>query len=119
MDFLLLQQFGAACTGGNFLFFPPWYKYLGSSGAGANCSPVIGNINDVWLIVAAIVEILLRVAALAAVVFIIWAGVEYLTSQAEPAKVAKARQMLIDALVGLVIALLATAIINFIAGSLK
>lgn len=117
----LFSQFGASCPGGNFLVFPPWYKYLDSNGIDANglCTPKINGINDVWLIVAAVIEILLRVAAMAAIGYIIWGGFDYMTSQGEPDKTTKARQTIINALVGLVIAILATVVINFIAGSVS
>ena len=116
---LLLGHFGKACTGGGLFGFPTWYKYLDSETLTGGCSPKVAGINDIWLIVAAVIEIMLRLAAIVAVVYIIWAGFEYLTSQAEPAKLTKARQTLISALVGLVIAILATAVVNFIAGSVN
>jgi ABC-type Fe3+ transport system permease subunit len=121
MNTWLFTHFSAACPGGNFLVFPPWYKYLDSNGVDGTglCTPKIVGINDVWLILAAVIEILLRVAALAAIGFVIWGGFEYITSQGEPDKTNKARQTVINALVGLVIAVMASLIINFIAGSVK
>ena len=68
---------GPHCPGGSFLGFPPWFRYLPGSTTGATCSPQLTSLNDVWLIVAAVIEILLRVAALAAVGIIIYAGIEY------------------------------------------
>jgi hypothetical protein len=117
----LIQYFGITpCKGGDFLFFPTWYKYLdGTPDANGLCTPKITGINDLWLIVAAIIEILLRVAALAAIGFIIYGGFEYLTSQGEPDKTTRARGTIINALVGLVIAISAAAIVNFIAGSIS
>jgi Type IV secretion system pilin len=117
----LTHYFGAVtpCTHGDFLFFPTWYKYLnGVNDANGLCTPQISGINDIWLIVAAIVEILLRIAALAAVGFVIYGGFGYLTSQGEPDKTAKARSTIINAMVGLVIAISAAAIVNFIAGKI-
>lgn len=113
----LLQQFAAPCTGGGFLGFPTWYRYLDGNVVNGVCSPVINNINDIWLIVAAIVEILVRIAALAAVGTLIYAGFMYMTSQGEPEKTAKAKTTVINGLIGLVVAILATAIITFVAGS--
>ena len=111
---------GAACAGGNFLFFPTWYHYLNSiPDANGLCTPQITSLSDIWLIVAAVIEILLRLAALVAVGFIIFGGFEYITSQAEPANVEKARKTIINALVGLTIAILAAAVVTFIAGSVS
>lgn len=122
----IFTQFSAvACANNGFLFFPTWYKYLPGVIVGrtatdpGTCSPQITGLNDVWLIVAALIEILLRIAALAAVGFIIYGGFQYITSRDEPDKTSKARSTVINALVGLAIALLSTVVINFIAGSVN
>jgi hypothetical protein len=112
----LINQFATdSCS--HFLSFPTWYEYVHAPG---DCSTVsITGINDIWLIVAAVIEIMLRIAAIAAIVFIIYGGFEYLTSQAEPDKTNRAKQTIINALVGLVIAVMAATVINFIAGKIS
>ena len=116
----LFSHFAAACSGGGFLGFPTWYKYLpGSSDPTTHlCSPQITGLNDVWLIVAAVIEIMLRVAAIVAVVFVIYGGFGYMTSQGEPDKTTKARWTIINALAGLAISVLAAVVVGFIAGSI-
>lgn len=115
-----LFYFAASCGGGNFLLFPPWYKYLsGVNDANGLCTPQMGSLSDIWLIVAAIIEILLRVAALAAVGYMIYGGFVYLTSQGEPDKTTQARKTITSALVGLVIAISSAAIVDFIAGNIS
>lgn len=118
----LMTHFAAPCAGGSFLGFPKWYKYLnghtiaeGLPGAGA-CSPKIANINDVWLIAAAILEIVIRLAALLAIFYVVYGGVQYIQSQGDPGKTTQARQTIINALIGVVIAIGATAMITYIAG---
>ncbi len=112
----LLQFAAANCSGGNFLSFPKWYKYISDPN---DCSLVkLDSITDVWLIVAAVIEILLRIAGIFAVGFVLYGGFRYLTSQAEPDAVNKARQTIISALVGLAISILAAVVVNFIAGSI-
>ncbi len=114
----ILTHLAISCKGGDVLGFPTWYKYLdGKTGANHLCSPVIGSISDIWLIVAAVIEILLRVAVLAAIFGIIYGGFSYLTSQGEPDKTAKARMTIINAAGGMIVAIMATAIVSFIAGS--
>ena len=110
----------ASCSGGGFLGFPTWYEYLpkGSSTNGL-CSPALTSLSDIWLIVAAVIEILLRVAALAAVVFVIYGGFSYVTSQGEPDKTAQAQSTIVNGLIGLAIAVAASAAVAFIAGSIK
>lgn len=113
----LITRFAAACSGGNILGFPTWYKYIRDP---TDCKVVkIDNISDVWLIVAAIIEILIRIAGIFAVAFVMYGGFRYITSQAEPDAVNKARQTIISALIGLAIAVLASVIINFIAGNIS
>lgn len=112
-----ITYFAAACPKPSFFGLPSWYEYIQNPN---DCTSVtITSINDIWLIVAAIIEILLRVAALAAIGFIIYGGFEYVTSQAEPDKTNRAKQTLINAVVGLLIAISAAVIVNFIAGSIS
>lgn len=120
-----LTQFAAPCAGGSFLGFPKWYKYLnghtiaeGLPGAGS-CAPKITNVNDIWLIVAAFVEILLRIGGLLAIGYVIYGGVQYIMSQGDPGKTNQARSTIISALVGLVIAVGATTMVTFVAGRFK
>jgi FtsH-binding integral membrane protein len=106
--------FAAACHT-DFFGFPTWYKYLDHP----NCIPAIHGLSDIWLIVAAIIEIVLRVAAIAAVVFIIYGGFTYTTSQGDPEGTAKAKSTLVNALIGLAVAVMAAAIVSFIAKSIN
>ncbi len=107
------------CEGGSFLGFPKWYKYL----PGVNdpttglCSPQLAKLNDIWLIGAAILELLLRISALLAVFIVLYSGIRYILSQGNPDQVQQAKNTLTNALVGLVIAIAATAVVTFIAGS--
>jgi hypothetical protein len=115
--------------GGSLLGFPKWYKYLdgietstkslninGTSDNVTSCVPKITSAADFWLIGAAIIEILLRVAVLSAVGIIIWGSIKYIVSQGEPDKVSAAKNTITDGIVGLVIAIVATAVITFVAG---
>lgn len=112
----LLTNF-AADNCSHFLGFPTWYEYIHKAN---DCSTIqIHGLSDIWLVVAAIIEILLRVAGLFAVLFVMYGGFQYITSQAEPEKVNRAKNTIINALIGLVIAILASVIVNFIAGSIK
>lgn len=113
----LISRFaGAPCPGGNFFGFPTWYKYLPSLDGSNPCTPQLGSIADVWLIVAAIIEILLRVAALVAVAFVVYGGVLYIASQGQPEQTSQARKTILNAVIGLVIAIGATAVVSFVAG---
>lgn len=114
----LLQNLAATCPGGDFLGFPKWYKYLDGTTVNGLCSPRLNGLSDVYLIVAAIIEVLLRVSALLAVAFIIIGGVEYILSQGEAEKTARARKTITNALIGLFISIFAAATVAFFAGRL-
>jgi hypothetical protein len=118
----LISLFAATdCSqGGSFFGFPTWYSYLKRVADPNNglCTVQINGLNDIWLIVAAVIEIMLRVAVLVAVAFVIYAGFSYVTSQGEPDATGRAKGTLVNAVVGLAIAVLAAAIVQFIAGSI-
>lgn len=116
----LVTQFAASCKGGGLLGFPTWYKYLdGDTGANGLCSPKLTGLSDVWLIAAAVIEIMLRIAALAAVFAVVYGGFNYITSQGEPDKTSKARTTIINGVGGLLVAILAGAVVGFVAGSIN
>ena len=54
-----------------------------------------------------------------AVVMIVIGGVKYTTSQGDPSRVKAAKDTILYAVIGLVVALAAFAIVNFILGSMK
>lgn len=117
----LISHFATVCPGGGFLGLPTWYEYLSGTTDSVThlCTPQISGLMDIWLIVAAVIDILLRIAALVAVAFVIYGGFSYITSQGEPDKTSQARGTIISALVGLVIAVMAAVIVGFIATSIK
>lgn len=127
---LLVNKFAAACDSGGsgFFGFPKWYKYLQSenrdlpSEFGGNaahtaqtCIVQFKGLSDVWLVAAAVAEILLRLAVVIAIIFVIIGGVKYITSEGEPDKLSQALKTIIAAVVGLVISVTAAAIISFLA----
>lgn len=118
----LLTYFAASCKlpKPTFLGLPTWYHYLsGNPDGNGHCLPAISKLSDIWLIIAAIIEILLRVAAIAAVAMVIYGGVSFITSQGNPEDTTKARNTIINALIGLLLAVMAAAFISFIAGSIN
>lgn len=118
------QQAQASCdTNTTFFGLVPWYKYLSLQydASTGNCritsfdkGKVLGKSSPVMLIALAILEDLIRVSALVAVGFIIYGGFQYLTSQGSPDDTKRAQQTIINALIGLVVALMAVGIVSFI-----
>ena len=65
-------------------------------------------------IVKNIINVLLYIIGIVAVVMIIFGGFQYITSSGDAAKVTKAKNTILYGSVGLVIAVLAYAIVNFV-----
>ena len=64
--------------------------------------------------VQVIINVILSVLGIVTVIMIILGGVQYTTSAGDPAKVTKAKNTIMYGVIGLVIALLAFAIVNFV-----
>lgn len=69
---------------------------------------------ELTLTVQTIINVIIGVIGVIAVVVVILGGVYYVISQGEAAKIAKAKNTILYGIVGLVIALLAFAIVNFV-----
>ena len=114
----LLTQVAASCGADKtFLgIIPTWYKYIpldAECGLDINLSQ---HPEHLWLIGFGILDMLLRVAGIVAVSFVIVGGVKYITSQGEPDGTKAAQQTVINALIGLAIAISASAFVGFVAG---
>jgi hypothetical protein len=68
--------------------------------------------------IVALVNLLLYGLGAVSVVMIIFAGVFYVTSQGEPAIIKRAKDSLLYAVIGLIVALSAYAIVNFVLASI-
>lgn len=100
-----------ACTAGTkILTLPCWYDGLKMKGS----APVIEKPQDIWTIVINFIEMALQVVGYLAAGFIIWGGFRFLLSEGNVDKAAAARKTIINASVGLVLALASVAIIRFI-----
>lgn len=95
----------------DLLNFPTWYKYLDCD---ANGNPQIDKVTDIWELVAGIIDILLYLGGIVAVLYIVYAGIRFITSQGQPDKIAQARQALIYSAAGLVITILARVVVNYV-----
>jgi hypothetical protein len=105
----------AACSGGSFFGFPPWYACLPKDAAGG---PKLTKLDDVWLIAFPLLETGIKAAGYAALGFILWGGIRFIKSQGNPGEITAARDTIRDALIGLVICLSSVAIVQFMASRL-
>ncbi|HSW37452.1 MAG TPA: hypothetical protein VLG37_03735 [Candidatus Saccharimonadales bacterium] len=118
----LLTLFAANC-GGNFLGLVPWYAYL--KDVDPNTCQIKGftvlspnKASDFPLVLVAVVDDLLRIAGLVAVGYIIYGGIQYVISQGNPEHTAKAQATIINALIGLALAIVAVAFVSFLGKTL-
>lgn len=109
-----------------FLGFPTWYKYLDVQQDENGChiitkSPTTDSVDSgvIIKIMLAVVDILLYVSGIAAVVFVVYGGFLFVVSQGEPGKLASARKTILNAVIGLIIVLLATPLVRFLANFLS
>jgi hypothetical protein len=124
MDFLF--NFAAAANDKCFhTFFGliPWYQYLkdkispypGCNIKNFNVLPSGDNkATDIPLILAAVVDDLLRIAGIVALAFVLVGAIRYIYSQGDPEGTAQAQSTLVNALIGLAVALIGVAFISFI-----
>ena len=69
-------------------------------------------------VITTIINIMLFVIGIACVIMIVYGGIRYTISRGEPEAVKSAKNTILYAIVGLVIAILAYAIVNFVIGGI-
>lgn len=100
-----------------FLTLPPWYDGLSS-----DCKRIDNKIAPqkfVPILLSNIVEIILQLVGYVAVGFIIYGGFMYMIATGEPQKLAGAKSTILNAIIGLIIAIFAVVIVNFISARLQ
>ncbi len=75
---------------------------------------VAGQQDDLMGVLNVVINVVLGVIGFIAVAMIIMGGISFTTSQGDAAKTTKARNTILYGVVGLVVALLAFAIVNFV-----
>lgn len=111
------------CSNEPFFFgLKPWYHYLNTDAA---CNVTSFQVltptgqSDILLVALALVDDLLRIAGMVAIGFVIYGGIQYVTSQGAPDATQKAQSTIQNALLGLVIALLAIVFVSFLGNQLS
>ncbi len=106
-----------------FFNFPPWWKYIntGRGDALGGCTPYLDFSNGplpLLKIGLAIIDMLLYLGGIIAVAAIIIAGISYITAAGAPDKITSARKRIQNAIIGLIIVVIASAVVSFIGGTL-
>ena len=112
------QPASAACAQ-RILTFPAWYEGL-VDGSCEIKQPTgeTGVQNFIWTIALNIIELILQLVGYIAVGFIIYGGYMYMISAGAPDGMEKARKIITNAIVGLLISIFSVAIVNLISGAL-
>jgi hypothetical protein len=125
MNLMYLQYFAqtldcAAEKGKTFFGLPKWYRYLpyNFQPLTNRCEIQVGDIRQYWLIGLGLFDILLRLAGIIAIGFVIYGGIRYILSQGEPDNTRVALSTIINAMIGLLIAVMASAIVGFVGARL-
>ena len=96
-----------------FVYLAPSVLAQASVGLEAVAATGLGTA-DIRVIIVKIIQVLLGFLGLVAVTVILYGGYIYMTSEGEPDKIAKAKNILLNGAVGLVIILSAFAIVTYI-----
>ncbi len=89
---------------------------------GANCPPELNGTGNEGILknyIKNVLNVLFIAIGVIAVFMIIYSGIIYMTAAGDPGKIATAKKSIMYAIVGLVIAIMAYAIVNFIIGALQ
>lgn len=118
-----------SCEKKTFLGVRPWYNYLPyekdtktgkcSINYPKNASGEVDSSRVIILVALAMIDILMGFAGIIAFIFIIVSGFKFVLSQGDPGKEKAARESLQNAVIGLVIALVAIGVVNFVGNALK
>ncbi len=77
----------------------------------------LGGPSDFGSLIQTVTNLLLSIAGIVSVLFIIVGGIMYATSAGNDSQVQKAKSTITSAVIGLIIAILSYAIVNFLLGS--
>lgn len=90
----------------------------GQAKNGVNAIGGSGN-DDLTASISTIINAVIFVIGIVAVIMIILGGISYATSQGDPAKVKKGKDTILYGIIGLIVALLAFAIVGFVLNALQ
>lgn len=122
------------CKKADFFGLIPWYNYIGNEldNSSGQCEVKCFNIldqgskpndcgqtkSDIPLVLMAIIDDLLRIAGLVGTGFVVFGAFQYTSSQGNPDKTAKAQSTIINALIGVAIAVVAVGFVSFLGDQL-
>lgn len=112
-------QVFANCPSTTVLGYPAWYNGLTCESGKGVTYPMMTDLSDIWIVVMNIIQWLIITAGYAAVFFIIIAGFQYITAHGESSRIAEAKTTIINAIIGLVVALVSVAVVRTIQAAMS
>ncbi|MFZ1801874.1 MAG: hypothetical protein WAW62_04255 [Candidatus Saccharimonas aalborgensis] len=88
-------------------------------GTGANTAGGSGQNGDLGGLIKTVVNTLLYVLGATAVLMIVIGGIRYVTSQGDAAHIKAAKDTILYSVIGLIVAILAYALVNFVVTNVK
>lgn len=119
-NIVISETSAAACPDGKIMTLKPWYDGLLDDGCNVK-SPgdnTDSQANFIWKIVLNIIEDLLQVVGYATTGYIMYGGFLIMTSNGSSDKVAHGRKTIMNAAIGLVVALSSVAVVSFISSNI-
>jgi hypothetical protein len=115
----MIPYFAAITCNHTFFFLPSWWEYLPiqptpSLDPTKNCVINFSFPGDILFVGLAVLDMLLRIGGFVAVISIIVAGVQYITSSGSTDNASNARKRLTNSLIGLAIIIIASGTVAFI-----
>lgn len=114
-----LMPAGVYASGGGKNTCPPGSKRAGATvDSIAQCNMDAADTENTLMdTVQVVINVIIGVLGIVAVVMVVLGGVNFTTSQGDPAKTKKAKDTILYGIIGLMVALLAYAIVNFVLSS--
>lgn len=77
----------------------------------------INALTDIYILIGNVIKILLSFVGLLSVIFIVVGGIFYILSTGDPSRIQRAKSIITNAIIGLIISLVSFAAVTFIAGA--
>ena len=119
-NIVISETSSAACSDGKIMTLKPWYDGLldGDCNVKSPGDNTYSQANFIWKIVLNIIEDLLQVVGYATTGYIMYGGFLIMTSNGSSDKVAHGRKTIMNAAIGLVVALSSVAVVSFISSNI-
>lgn len=106
---------GCKTGGSSFFGVPTWYQYLEFERTNDRCSIINEGTEAVLLVMFGVLDILFYLSGFIAAGYIIWGGLKFILAQGAPDKISSARSTILNAVIGLIIVIVASTAISFLA----